>query len=192
MPKTLKELLETRRSSYALQPISPVADDAVVELLHSALWNLPSPFNSQSSRFVLLLGDEHMALWTIVKEVLQANIPAETFPKTEEKINNCFASGYGTVLFFEDASVVEGLQQKFPAYAANFPIWSQHTAGLHQLTVWLLLEEAGFGASIQHYNPVIDEAVKKRWNLPQNWQLVAQMPFGTPAKSVHSNAIPRR
>jgi predicted oxidoreductase (fatty acid repression mutant protein) len=183
MSKLLKELLEERRSVYALQPKSPVADDTIIELLQSALWNLPSPFNSQSSRFVLLLGAEHAALWTIVKEILQAKIPAEAFPKTETKINNCFASGYGTVLFFEDTSVVEGLQKNFPSYSANFPIWSQHTSGLHQLTVWLLLQESGFGVSLQHYNPVIDEAVRSHWNLPQNWQLVAQMPFGTPAET---------
>ncbi|MDR1959368.1 MAG: hypothetical protein LBQ54_10080 [Planctomycetaceae bacterium] len=36
------------------------------------------------------------------------------------------------------------------------------------------------GASLQHYNPLIDEAVRKEWNLPESWQLIAQMPFGLP------------
>lgn len=31
---------------------------------------------------------------------------------------------------------------------------------------------------MQHYNPVIDDAVKKLFDLPGDWVLVAQMPFG--------------
>ena len=33
-------------------------------------------------------------------------------------------AGYGTVLFFEDEAIVKSLQEKFAAYAENFPIWS--------------------------------------------------------------------
>ena len=43
------------------------------------------------------------------------------FAKTEEKIDNSFACGYGTVLFFEDQTVVKGLQEAFPSYQENFP-----------------------------------------------------------------------
>lgn len=83
--------------------------------------------------------------------------------------------------FFEDTDVVRGLQQQFPAYAGNFPVWSEQTSAMHQLAVWTMLEDAGLGASLQHYNPLIDDEVRKRWSLPGEWKLVAQMPFGTPA-----------
>jgi len=53
---------------------------------------------------------------------------------------------------------------------------------MHQLAIWTMLEEAGFGASLQHYNPLIDEEVVKTWNLPSTWKLVAQMPFGVPTQ----------
>ena len=96
-------------------------------------------------------------------------------------IEHSFAAGYGTVLFFEDTDVVRGLQQQFPAYAGNFPVWSEQTSAMHQLAVWTMLEDAGLGASLQHYNPLIDDEVRKRWSLPGEWKLVAQMPFGTPA-----------
>jgi predicted oxidoreductase (fatty acid repression mutant protein) len=33
---------------------------------------------------------------------------------------------------------------------------------------------------LQHYNPLIDDEVKKEWNIPSNWRLIAQMPFGNP------------
>ena len=51
---------------------------------------------------------------------------------------------------------------------------------MHQLAVWTMLEDVGFGASLQHYNPLIDETVLKEWQLPETWELIAQMPFGVP------------
>ena len=51
---------------------------------------------------------------------------------------------------------------------------------MHQLVVWTALEAEGLGASLQHYNPLIDDEVKKEWNIPDNWKLIAQMPFGNP------------
>lgn len=35
------------------------------------------------------------------------------------------------------------------------------------------------GASVQHYNSLIDDAVRKEWELPTSWLLRAQMPFGS-------------
>ena len=34
------------------------------------------------------------------------------------------------------------------------------------------------GASLQHYNPLIDNDVATVFKVPDNWVLVAQMPFG--------------
>jgi uncharacterized protein len=72
------------------------------------------------------------------------------------------------------------LQDAFPSYSENFPTWSQHTSAMHQLAVWTMLEDAGLGASLQHYNPLIDDEVRRTWNLPESWMLIAEMPFGTP------------
>ena len=93
---------------------------------------------------------------------------------------NAFKSGYGTVLYFEDSEVVEELQEKFALYKENFPIWSQQSSGMLQFAIWTALEIEGFGATLQHYNPLIDEEVRKEWGVPENWKLIAQMPFGKP------------
>ena len=53
---------------------------------------------------------------------------------------------------------------------------------MHQFAIWNMLEDAGLGASLQHYNPLIDEEVAKTWNLDPKWKLIAQMPFGTPVQ----------
>ena len=48
-----------------------------------------------------------------------------------------------------------------------------------QYAVWLALAEVGLGATLQHYNPIIDQAVAEAWDIPTNWKLRAQMPFGS-------------
>lgn len=182
MERTFTEALRHRRSYYALTAESPVDDARIEELIHFAVKNIPSAFNSQSTRLVLLLHEHHETLWTIVKRTLRTIIPEENFGRTAEKIDNSFLAGYGTVLFFEDSTVIRNLQQNFPLYAGNFPVWSEHTSAMHQLAVWTLLEDAGFGASLQHYNPLIDTEIRKQWSLPEEWRLIAQMPFGLPAE----------
>lgn len=180
MKRTFEEALEHRRSYYAINSDSPVLDEEVVHGIRVAVKNVPSAFNSQSTRIVLLFGDEHKKLWDIVKETLKKRIPSEAFAKTQAKIDGCFACGHGTVLFFEDTAVVKEMQAAFPSYSENFPTWSQHTSAMHQFAIWTMLENLGFGASLQHYNPLIDEKVRRTWNLPESWMLIAEMPFGTP------------
>lgn len=182
MAKSFKEVMKNRRSYYSLTNTALVSDKEIQDIIDFVVTNAPSAFNSQSTRVVLLLGDNHKKLWEIVKTVLKRMIPVEAFEKTEIKIDTSFASGYGTVLFFEDQSVVEGLQKAFPSYSENFPGWSLQTSAIHQFAIWSLLEEVGFGASLQHYNPIIDEEVAKVWNINKKWKLIAQMPFGVPSQ----------
>lgn len=182
MAKSFKEVMKHRRTYYSLTNTALVSDTEIQDIIEFVVTNAPSSFNSQSTRVVLLLGENHKKLWDIVKSILKAKIPADTFEKTEIKIDTSFASGYGTVLFFEDQAVVEGLQKAFPSYSENFPGWSLQTSAIHQFAIWSLLEEVGFGASLQHYNPIIDEEVAKTWNIDKKWKLIAQMPFGVPAQ----------
>ena len=37
------------------------------------------------------------------------------------------------------------LQESFPTYKDNFPIWAEQTDAMHQLAVWTMLEDAGMG-----------------------------------------------
>ena len=84
------------------------------------------------------------------------------------------------VLFFVDRSVVKGMQEKFPLYADKFPVWAIHSDGMAQHIAWTALEADGLGANLQHYNPLIDAGVQKTWNVPIEWELSAQLVFGTP------------
>lgn len=169
-----------RRSIYAFTGKSSLSDKDLESLIEQAILIAPSAFNSQSSRTVLLLGDNHKKLWNIVLEVLKP-IAGAGFAQTEQKVKGSFLSGYGTILFFEDMDVVTSLMEKFPLYKDNFPLWSMQSSGMLQYLVWGLLAEAGMGASLQHYNPLIDERVSEAFGLPKSWKLMSQMPFGVAA-----------
>lgn len=178
MSTSFLKTLERRRTQYALGKDLPLAKDEVSALIQQAIKLSPSSFNSQSSRAVILHGEQSVAFWDIVKDELRKIVPADAFDGTAAKLDS-FAAGAGTVLFYEDQDVVTGLQQQFPLYADNFPIWSEHSSGIAQFAVWTALAEAGIGASLQHYNPLPDAAVAEKWNLPASWKLRAQLPFGS-------------
>ena len=80
-------------------------DKEIRDLIRFAVEFVPSAFNSQTTRVALLTGKAHEKLWNIVKNVLRERVPAEVFGKTEEKIDGCFACGYGTCLLYTSRCV---------------------------------------------------------------------------------------
>ncbi|MGX7059497.1 nitroreductase family protein [Vagococcus humatus] len=170
--------LKKRRSIYDLGDKLSINQQDLVTLVKEVVKESPSAFNSQTQRVVFLFGDAHKKLWEITEAALKPLTPPEAFSGTQAKLAS-FAKGYGTLLFFEDQAVVTHLQEQFPLYAANFPIWSEQASGLTQANVWTALAEQNIGANLQHYNPVIDEQVAAQWNIPKEWQLRAQMVVGS-------------
>lgn len=173
------KILEKRHSQYVLSP-EWVAPQAEVEaLLAETLRLVPSAFNSQPVRIVLLTGEKHQQHWQLIEDALIGIMGQAAYDKqTAAKINGSFRSGVATILFFDDSSVTKGLQEQFPSYAPNFPIWAQQVQGSHQLMVWLGLTEMGFGCNLQHYIGMVDEQIQALAGVPREWTLVAQMPFG--------------
>lgn len=175
--ETLFKLAQKRRSCYNLTSKSTLTDTELLDLLHNSLLYAPSAFNSQSTRAVLLLNKKHTQFWELVREELIRIIPTKKFSPTEEKIKS-FAAAHGTILFFENWKIVEELQARFPTYKDNFPLWAYQANAMAEYLVWTALAERGIGASLQHYNPLIDEAVHHAFQIPAHWKLIAQMPFG--------------
>ena len=174
------DALKNRRSYYQLSDEKVVPEARIEEIVKDTLLCIPSSFNAQSTRIVLLFGEEHKKLWSITLDALREVMDGDRFPATQTKISESFLSGYGTILYFEDTSVVNGLSNKYPLYTAKFPVWSQHTNAMHQIAIWTALEAEGLGVSLQHYNPLMDEKIREEWNIPSDWQHIAQMPFGKP------------
>ena len=170
--------IKARRTIYAIGKNVTVDQAKIEETIREAVKQSPSAFNSQTSRVVTLYGESHTNFWNIVRETLRKIVPAEAFEGTNQKIDS-FSAGFGTALFYEDQDVVKGLQEQFALYADNFPVWSEHSSAIAQFATWTALSEIGIGASLQHYNPIVDAEVAETYDIPANWKLRAQLVFGS-------------
>lgn len=175
---TFREALKNRRSIYTLGRNVDLTESQIEDLITEAVKYSPTAFNAQSPRVVILFGAAHEKLWEMTEAALKPLTPAEAFPNTQAKLAG-FKAGLGTVLFFKNTDTVKNLQEQFALYADNFPDWSEQSNGIATANTWVALEEAGLGANLQHYNPVIDEAVAQEWDIPTNWQLRSQLVFGS-------------
>ncbi|KAK0252144.1 putative nitroreductase [Friedmanniomyces endolithicus] len=174
---TLKDAAVHRRTIYQLNKKAPVDDKQIEEVFRLAIKEVPSSFNSQSARIVVLLKDDHDAFWDIVRDILKAHVPEDKWEHTGQRIEG-FRKAYGTALFYEDPAPIKTLQTNLPAYADKFPQWSEHTSAMHQYFLWTALEAEGFGCNLQHYNPLPDQKAAAKWNIPLEWSLKAQLVFG--------------
>lgn len=175
---SFNDAMEQRRTIYNLESTISIDDSELEELIAHAVKHVPSAFNSQSTRIVLLLNDKNEKFWENTKEILKETMgPDRDFEPTRQKIDN-FKHSYGTILYYEGKDVITGLQEKMPNFYDNFEIWSNQTNAMHQYAIWTALATKGIGASLQHYNPIVDEATANEFNIPKTWKLVAQMPFG--------------
>ncbi len=167
---SIKESLGQRRSYYDINNQLPVGKEVINQTIEEITELVPDAFNMKSARVVVAYGKQHEELWKAIDDAFEGKVPADKIAS--------FAKGAGTILYYYDLSVVEGLQQQFPAYAPNFPVWANQANGMLQLSIWSALRELNIGASVQHYNPVIDRAVAQLFDIPDHYVLVAQMPFG--------------
>ena len=170
--------IKQRRTIYAIGKNVTLENSKIESVIQEAVKQSPSSFNSQTSRVVTLFGQSHDKFWDIVLETLRKIVPAAAFEGTSGKIAS-FKAGHATVLFYEDQDVVKLLQEQFALYADNFPVWSEHSTAIAQFAVWTALAEHNIGASLQHYNPIVDEEVASTFDIPANWKLRAQLVLGS-------------
>ena len=166
----ISNALQKRRSIYQLGKKLPISLDELKSLLEEITELVPDAFNMKSARIVVATGEKQDVLWDNIYDAFGGKV-------AREKIDG-FKAAAGTVLYFIDETVVKGLQQTYPMYAENFPVWANHANGMLQFTIWTELRALDIGANIQHYNPVIDGTVKEMFDVPDSWKLIAQMPFG--------------
>lgn len=182
---TYFEALKTRRSNYDLTNQLSITLPELEQLLAQTLELSPTGFNSQSSRIVVLVEQKHEMFWDLVLAGIKKEIgDTPAFEKSKDKIANLRRSA-GTILFYEDETVNNGLKEKFPLYASNVGTWSEQSQGMLQMSVWTLLASLGMGASLQHYNELVANHLAQTLGIDPSWRLVGQMPFGVP------NSVPQ-
>lgn len=173
-----RAVLAKRRSVYSLKPTSPVADDLLINRLEEVLDEAPSAFNAQSPRLVICLGTAHKAVWEITKDALRKIVPPEKFKNTESKLN-MFENAYGTLLLYTETKTVDKLKADYPLYANIQDQWADHNIGIVLIDLWDTLVDLGLAANLQHYNPLIDAEVQKKFAVPSSWRLEGEIVFGT-------------
>jgi predicted oxidoreductase (fatty acid repression mutant protein) len=102
MADNLINVAQNRRTIYKLGKNSPVPDAKIEELVNAAILHVPSAFNTQSTRLVVLLHDQHERLWDIAIEafevlVKEGKVPREVMEKQTVPKLNGFKGAYGTV-----------------------------------------------------------------------------------------------
>ena len=162
--------LKQRRTYYNLNKTLPVSKSEVKKVIEEITELIPDAFNMKSARVLVVMGKKQDELWDRIFDTFEGKVP-------REKIDG-FKAAAGTILYFYDEEVVAALQEKFPTYADNFPVWANQANGMLQINIWTGLRELGIGANLQHYNPVIDSLVQEMFEIPKSWKLIAQMPFG--------------
>ena len=171
---TYFEAVKSRRSIHSLENIAVVPDEQVIEIVHQALTHVPTAFNAQETRALILFDEAHTNVWNNIEEITKASYGDRDFTANAERFAG-FRNGHGTVLFFQETAITNGLIEKMPQFSGEFPVWAQQNQGMLQFAIWTGLEAVGYGASLQHYNSA---TIQPEWEVPATWSLIAQMPFG--------------
>lgn len=186
---TFVQKLQQRRSIYDLGRKVHYSQGYLAQLIFEAVRACPSAYNSQSTRIVVLFGDSHLKFWQIAQDIQRQLMPAHVFEGELVKIKQCSAA-LGTILFFEDQKVIKDLQKQKPLYANEFQAWAEQTSGMAQFSAWVALSEAGLGASLQHYNPIVDHAVAEYFSIEKHWIMRSQLVFGSIEKDADEKQDP--
>ena len=183
-PFSLRELIPAfgeRHSEYNLsgELRAPLSD--VRRLLEEVLHLTPTGFNVQPVRMVLLSGRKNVEHWDLIAGMLKRKIGEERYRKSNayHLIEEVAKQAVGTVLFFDDPEETERMMREKAQYRDNFLNWAQQAQGSHQFMVWLGLRVLGYGANLQHYIGMEDDLVKRHVGVPENWNFVAHMMFGS-------------
>lgn len=96
---------QTRRTIYKLGKNSPVPDSKIEELVNAAINTVPSSFNTQSTRLVVLLRAEHEKLWDLAIDTFSQLVNTGAVPEEAWKNQSLpklqgFKNGVGTVCPF--------------------------------------------------------------------------------------------
>ncbi|WVR03457.1 hypothetical protein IAU60_000448 [Kwoniella sp. DSM 27419] len=180
------EAIENRRSYYALKKETTLSNAQLQEIVEKAVKYAPTSFNGQQARAVLVTGKAHENLWEKIKAAHLATLNGDEkqIGFWTNKMDTEYKAAYGTVAFFDDQQVLNGLIGKMPFLAQAFPTWAQNSAGILQYIVWTALEAEGHGASLQHFaamSPDTQTAITDAVGVPPTWISTALLPFGVPA-----------
>ncbi|MFC3417921.1 nitroreductase family protein [Salinicoccus hispanicus] len=175
---TFTELLEKRRSIYVLGTESKYSTQEISDRIGEVVKQVPSAFNSQTTRVVVLFDEANHAFWDHIYAVQKDILEGEIWDMMSGVMTGA-KNGVGTVLFFEELDAVK----KMPTNVVRQEAYKQNNNANAQYAVWLALAEMDLGATLQHFNvgyeQGFDKGTKALFDLPESYEMLAQMPFGS-------------
>ena len=94
---TVGEAFKNRGSLHTLSDDVEISDAHVQEIVRDGILHSPTAFNSQSSRAVILLKDEHKKFWDLAHDVAKGKVPPQVFEMVFGPRIKMFRAAYGTV-----------------------------------------------------------------------------------------------
>lgn len=174
-----KDLQKERRSIYALGQNTDLPQEDIVSQIREVAQEIPTAFNSQTSRHIVLFGEANQKFWQLIHDVQKDILDEDTWAMMGPIIEGS-KDALGTVLFFED---LDAVKNGIPANEIRQKAYKENNSANAQYAIWLALTELGLGSSLQHFNVGYDEgydgAVRELFDLPDSYELLAQMPFGS-------------
>ena len=172
------DLIKQRRTTYAIGNKTELTHEEIVDRIREIAQDVPSANNSQTTRVVVLFGEDNVKLWDHIYNV-QKDVMQRPMWDMMSNVMQGAKGGVGTILFFEDQGAIE----KGIGKGARADVYKQHNDANMQYALWLGLAELGLGASLQHMNigfeQGFDKSIKEMFDLPENYEMIAQMPFGS-------------
>ncbi|HJG48781.1 MAG TPA: nitroreductase family protein [Facklamia tabacinasalis] len=172
------DLVKKRRTVYGLGNNTDLTKEEIVSRIREVAREIPSASNSQTTRLVVLFGEDNVKFWDHILDV-QKDVMQGAMWDMFSGVMEGAKGAVGTILFFEDHDAVkEGLGEGVRAET-----YKHHNDANMQFSMWLALAELNLGASLQHMNigfeQGFDKSVKELFDLPASYEMVAQMPFGS-------------
>lgn len=172
------DLLEKRRSIYTIGTNSDYTKEEITERIRDVVKQVPTAFNSQTTRVVVLFDEAKDKFWDHIYDVQKDVLEGDVWEMMSGTITGS-KNGIGTVLFFEDIDAVK----QMPAQGIRGEAYKQNNNANAQYAVWLALTEMDLGATLQHFNvgyeQGFDRGTKEMFDLPDSYEMLAQMPFGS-------------
>lgn len=172
------DLVKKRRTAYAIGNNTDLTNKEITERIREVAKEIPSANNSQTTRLVVVFGEDNIKLWSHILDV-QKDVMQGAMWDMMSGVMEGAKGGVGTVLFFEDNAAVEGALGK----GERAETYKHHNDANTQYAIWLALTELGLGGSLQHMNigfeQGFDKSVKEMFDLPASYEMIAQMPFGS-------------
>lgn len=174
----LTELVKKRRTQYAIGKNTELSNEEIADYITQIVKDVPTAFNSQTSRVAVVFGENSVKLWDHILDVQKDVLQGEMWDMMSGVMEGA-KNGLGTVLFFEDLDAVEAM----PVNGTRGEAYKQNNNANTQYATWLGITQLGLGGSLQHFNvgyeQGFDKSVKELLDLPERWELQAQMPFGS-------------